>query len=650
MNTRRYRPQQMRRLFVALTTLICGLLAIASTACGASPKDIKPDGNMERSAVPDAFKWKLEALFADDAAFAQALGQARDEVAKVAAFEGKLAEPSALESCLDRYFATRLMINKLTMYASMRFDSHQKSTELQAQKDQALKLMSDFMAATGFIRREVLALDDAATTAAYQSHPGLETFRSYIDGLRRRRARVLDESAERVLALAGDNLWAEIDLNEIPSDFEKAFDAMRADMVLPTIKDEKGESVQLTLSNYGRYRSSADRRVRRDTVEGFFATLRQYEHIFAAAFAGQLNLNVMFARARGYDTVLEAYLDKDEIDTAVYYNLIETINANLEPLHQYLELRKKVMGLDELHIYDLYAPMVPTVEVAIPYAEAAEILPKALEPLGEKYGEVLRHGLDPSSGWIDLYPHKDKQSGAFSSSVFGVHPYVKMNYFAQLDDLSTLAHEYGHALHSHLSMTHQPYQTFNYVSFIAETASTINEKFLSDYLFEHAKSDAERLYVLTNLVETIRTTIYRQALFAEFELAVHTAAEKGTPITAEFLNTTYKNLLTTYYGAGLTIGENDNVEWAYVPHFYYKYYMFSYATGLSGGIALADHIQAGGQPARDAYLGMLQSGSSKPPLTLLKDAGVDLTRPASIEAGARLLSKTILQIEEILAR
>jgi oligoendopeptidase F len=532
----------------------------------------------------------------------------------------------------------------------MRHDTAQTSAAMLALNDRAQAAMSELMQAAGFVRQEVLSIDDEALERAYARDRKLAGYRPYLAQIRRRRSRVLGAEGEKVLALAGDNLWAEIDLNELPSDHERTFSAVLAGLPLPTIRDAAGKAVPLTLASYGKYRADADRRVRRDTVEGFFATLMQARGGLAATLSGQIRFNVFLARSRGYDTALHAYLDKDAIDPRVYTNLIDAIHANLAPLHRYVRLRKKVMALDEVHVYDLYPPMVKGVRRTFSYAEAQKILPEALAPLGPEVGRILREGLDPKNGWIDVYPHKDKDSGAFSISVYGVHPYVKMNYFGELDDLSTLAHEYGHALHSHLAMKHQPYVTFNYAAFNAEIASTIHEKLLHDYLYARAGSDEERLYLLNDLVETIRTTIYRQTLFAEFEYLAHTAAEQGTPLTADWLNQTYADLLRKYYGPDFTLGRNDGVEWAYVPHFYYKYYVFAYATGLSAGIALAERVQQGGTKEREAYLGMLRGGSSKDPLALLAGAGVDLTRPTAVESAARLMDRTLAEMEKILSR
>ncbi len=387
-----------------------------------------------------------------------------------------------------------------------------------------------------------------------------------------------------------------------------------------------------------------------EALGGFLKATKRFQRTYAAALAGQVRFNVFLARSRGYKTALDAYLNKDDIDPAVYRSLIRAMRANLKPLHRYVRLRKRAMGLKKLYIHDLYAPLVKKVIMKFPYARARTVIPEALKPLGPDYIKVLRRGMAPANGWVDLYPSKRKDSGAFSASLFGKHPYVKMNYFDQLDDLSTMAHEMGHAIHSHLSMKHQPYVTASYASFIAEIASTFNEKLLSDYLLAHARTDAEKLYILAELAETIRTTIYRQTLFAEFELAVHTAAERGTPLTAKLLNKTYAGLIRRYYGKGFTMGPDDDVEWAYIPHFYWKYYVFTYATGLSAGIALAERVQKGGTKARDAYLGMLRGGSSKPPLQLLKGAGVDLTKPHAFRTAARLLDRTVARMEKLIRR
>lgn len=619
----------------------------------ASPAAGEPrfDGTTPREAIPPAYRWDLTALFKDDVAWAQGLDEAAKRRKALGAYAGKLGDPAQLEACLRAYFDARLLTNKCTVYASLRFDTAQSDRRLQAHNDRAIAAMQALMENAAFIRREVLGLSDAAYDAALKARPGLGAYKPYLDELRRRRSRVLSADGERALGLLGDNLWAEIDLNELPSDLEKTFQALMTELPLPKIRDAEGKEVQLTLSNYGRYRRSPKRTVREAAVEGLLGTLKGFEATFAGTFGGQVRKNVALARARGYDTALDAYLDKDDLDPAVYHSLISAINAHLAPLHRYVKVRKQALGLADLHLYDLYIPMVSAkVTRTFTYDDARKILPQALEPLGPTYTKILASGLDPAHGWVDVYPHKNKNSGAFVTGVYGAHPFVKLNFFGSYNDLSTVAHEYGHALHTYLAHEAQPYITSDYPPFLAEIASTLNERLLSEWMLDHAQSDEERLALLTDLAESIRTTIYRQALFAEFELAAHTAAEAGKPLTAEVLNGIYEGLLRKYYGPDYTVGPNDGVEWAYVPHFYYKYYVFTYATGLSSGIALADRIKAGGADARDAYLGMLKGGTSRPPLELLKSAGVDLTKPDAIAGAAALLDQTLGQIEQLMAK
>ncbi|MCB0743905.1 MAG: oligoendopeptidase F family protein, partial [Ignavibacteriae bacterium] len=334
----------------------------------------------------------------------------------------------------------------------------------------------------------------------------------------------------------------------------------------------------------------------------------------------------------------------------VYMNLINTVRENVKPLHKYIDLRKKALGLDEIHLYDLYVPMVEQSSIEMDYNTGANYILEAIKPMGETYVSKVKEGMNPANGWIDVYPSNDKNSGAFSTSTYGVHPYVKMNFQNTFDDVSTLAHEYGHAMHSYFAMNNQPYLTWRYPPFLAEIASTCNEALLSRYMIENAKTKKDKAWLLSELLETIRTTIYRQAMFSEFELKLHQLAEAGEPIGAAKLNEIYAELIRTYYGPDYTMDENDEVEWAYIPHFYYKYYVFTYANGLSAGIAFADKITKEGKPAQDAYLEMLKGGSSKPPLELLKDAGLDMTKPDAIKSALNLFDKTVDELDQLLSK
>jgi len=637
-----------RYLTPLVITALLGLFVFSAPVQAGDLPDYEPDANATRAQVPDAYKWSLTPLFASDAAWEDEVAKLEKEIPGLAAYKGKLSNPESLKNCLALYFNLHDRASHVQQYANLARSTELTSEALQVRMQRGLSVMENLMAEAGFIREEILALDDKTIAKAYKDKKGPGDYSDYIDNLRRRRARVLDPDAERVLQLAGDNLWAEIDLNEIPSDIESAFGALLSDISWPKVHDEDGKEVQLTLSNLGGFRSSTSREVRAETMTAFFGTLRQFQHAFAAMLGGQFALDVTYARARHYDTALEAYMDKDGLDTAVHDNLINTVNANLKPLHRYVELRKKVLGLDDLHIYDLYVPMVAAAEMDIPYKKAMEILPAALKPLGKDYVKLLKKGLDPATGWIDVYPSNDKRSGAFSASVYGRDPYVFMNYQNSLNNMSTLAHEYGHALHSYLAMNNQPYHNYRYVAFLAEIASTVNQAFLSDYLVANSKNQDEKIGILAAELETIRTTIYRQTLFSEFERKVHGYVEAGTPITATLLDETYAGLVKTYYGPGFTVGENDGMEWAYIPHFYFKYYVYSYATGLCSGIAIAERVKVEGDKAVEPYLGMLKGGCSKAPLDLLRDAGVDLSKPDAIEAALERFDRTITELAKLL--
>jgi oligoendopeptidase F len=630
----------MRSVLLLLMALLISVPAAA---------EYEPDPNAARQDVPAEYRWKLDQLFESDDAWQDSMDQLASEIGGIEEWRGKLSVGTDLEQALAMYFDLHNRINHCTLFANLKVSVQGDDDRAHDMETRALSLMDEFTQKASFMRGEVLAIEPDAMEAAYRETPGLEVYRPYLENLQRRATRVLSPETERVLGLLGDNQWAEIDLNEIPSGHETTFGALLTDIEWPMVHDEEGNEVRMTLASYGRFRGSPDREVRKEAVQKFFGTLRQFQHAFAATLGGQYEFTVALARSRGYDTALEAYLDKDGLTPDVYKNLIATVNANLEPLHRYMSLRKKAMKLDEVHLYDLYRPLTEGFERDVTFDQAREGLMVALQPLGPEIMKVLEHGMEPANGWIDVYPSAQKQSGAFSASVYGRHPYVLMNYQDSQDDMSTLAHEYGHALHSHLAMEAQPYSSYRYVPFLAEVASTCMEALLSDYLVANAQSDAERAYLLADRIENIRQTIYRQALFAEFEMTVHGFVEEGTPVTASLLDETYAGLVKKYYGPDYTLDPDDGMEWAYVPHFYYKYYVFTYATGLSSGIAIADNLR--GENADETQAGlvaMLAGGASEPPLDLLRKAGVDLTRPDAIEAALKVFADTVAEMESLI--
>jgi len=357
----------------------------------------------------------------------------------------------------------------------------------------------------------------------------------------------------------------------------------------------------------------------------------------------------VYANARKYRSALEAALDANNVPTAVYHNMITAVNKHLPALHRYLKLRQTLLGLPDLQYHDMYPPIVKQVEMKYSYEEARQLLARALEPMGKDYVDGLVRGLDPSSGWVDVYPNQGKRSGAYmDGSAYQVHPFVLVNFLDNYNSVSTLAHEMGHAAHSWFSMKHQPTPQWGYAGFLAEIASTANEALLLDHLLANTTDPDQRIFLLNARVDSIKGTIYRQAMLSEFDLAVHTFVEQGTPVTAELLDQTWRELVQRYYGPDYVLDADDGMEWAYIRHFYYKYYLYTYATGLSSGLAIADRVRNGGPDARGAYLGMLEAGASAPPVEILKGAGVDLTTPAPIEAAMKVFDESLTELERLL--
>ncbi len=611
----------------------------------AAPASSSKVGVKSRAEIDPKYLWKKDRLFKTYADFKAALN---DTPAQMTALGNCQTFNTAeeLNNCLDLYFKYHTDVNKLTLYANMTVDT-EPSDETKTDQMRSATVLNQFMEISKGIRTGILKLSSDSLEKFLSENQNLKKHESYIRNIFRRKDRVLTEDAERVLSLAGDVLWAEIDLNEIHSQSEQVFDAMLDEMNLPIIKDENGKPVQLTLSNYSKYRKSAVRNIRKSAVDGLMTTLQKYQEVFANAYIGQLKNDILFAKARKYDTALEAYLDKDDIPVDVYKNLLATVNANLAPLHRYVSLRKKILNLDSIHLYDMYIPITEGVEKTYTYDDAVSLISTALAPLGQDYVDRIKKEMDPEKGSIDLMPHADKTSGAYSCSVYGIDPFILTNFQDSLDDVSTLAHELGHSLHSIYSAENQPAGAYHYTMFLAEIASTTNESLLNDYLMNNAQTDAEKIDLLVEKLENIRSTIYRQAMFAEFEYLTHTAVENGEAIQAAWLNDTYGKLVKKYYGPDYAMDDSDNLEWAYIPHFYYKYYVYSYATGLSSALSFAHLIEENPDNAVK-YINMLKSGSSKDSITLLKEAGVDLSTPAPIEYALKEFDNTLTQLEALL--
>jgi oligoendopeptidase F len=621
-----------------LTVAACLLLALPALA-------YTPDAAAPRSEVPTDYQWQWDHIFPDLETWEAELTAFENDIPSLTEYRGRLGEsPENLKAAQSQVEAMVDRFRKLIIYAQLRFDIDQGDNEARTRQGRVAQLGPKFSQNLAWMEPELLTIPRETLETWMDQDPDLASWRYSFEEMWRQADYTLDADGERLMAINGR-------MRGTPSD---AFEALLSvDIEFPEIIGLDGEPQPLTLNNFSTLRAASTYAVRKQAAEGFFGTLRQYENTFATLLDGVVKNHIATKEARGYDSCLEASLSPDNISTATYRNLIDTVRKNLpETLHKYVELRRKVMGIeDELDFANLYNPMLEDVEKPMTYEEGTKIIAKALQPLGKEYVEIASAGMDPASGWTDVYPNEDKRSGAYSNGALAhaLHPYVLQNFDNTLDAVSTTAHEYGHAMHSYFSSKNQPYQYRGYTTFLAEIASTCNEALLTNYLLEQYEDDPEMTMLLLNQrLESIRLTIFRQTLFADFELQLHEHAEAGNPLTAEWLNNKYQELIETYYGPGFAMAENDQCEWMFIPHFYYNFYVFTYATGLTSGLAMADRIEEHGDKAAQQYIDeMLKAGSSAPPLELLKNAGVDLETPAPIQAAMDLFAETLEEFERV---
>ncbi|MFO7254943.1 MAG: oligoendopeptidase F, partial [Bacillota bacterium] len=592
----------------------------------------------DRASIPEEDRWRLEDIFPNDEAWEAAFHELEGLIDKLAAFRGTLGQSGEqLLAFLQLNDEVGQRAEALWGYAHMRLDEDTTHPESQGRQARALNLLVRLESAVAFATPEILAIPPEQLERFLQETPGLEGYRHALDEIQRRRPHTLSEAEERLLAMAGE-------VGQSPAQIFQMIN--EADIRFPTVRDEAGREVEITHARFLKLMESRDRRVRRETFQGLYATYQKQRNTLAATLAAQVQKNIFFARARRFGSALEAALFPSNIPVSVYTNLIETVRQGLPALHRYMALRKRALGLDEHHMYDIYTPIVPEVTVRIPWQEAQELAAAALAPLGEEYVRVLREGF--RSRWIDVYENRGKRSGAYSTGVYGVHPYVLLNYQETLDDLFTLVHEMGHALHTYFSNRSQPYVYANYSIFVAEVASTLNEALLAHHLLERWDDRARRLYVLNHQLDTFRTTLFRQTMFAEFEQQIHQEAEAGRPLTAERLAELYGELNAAYHGPAVVNDEEIRLEWARIPHFYMNFYVYQYATGFSAAQALARRILEEGQPAVEAYLAFLSSGSSDYPLAVLQRAGVDMTSPEPVRQAIQAFHELVQELERLL--
>lgn len=592
----------------------------------------------KRSEVAKEYTWNLESIYATDAAWEADFAKLTSMLPEVQSYQGKLGESgqSLLAAFTARDTAYEL-VGKLYVYAHMRLDEDTANGTYQALNDRVTTLYNELNTASAYFTPEILAIPQERIEEFLRSTPGLELYRHALDEINRQRAHVLSAEMEGLLAQA----------NELGNAPERAFEMLNyADLKLPQVTDEHGDQAQLTQGNYvAKFLESKNRDVRREAFTAMLGTYQSFANTFGATLSGQVKRDIFFARARKYGSALEAALDANNIPVAVYDNLVDTVGANLPKLHRYLELRKKLLGLDELHMYDLYVPMVGDVEYSIEYPRAQETVVAALQPLGQRYVEGLREGY--AARWIDIYENQGKRSGAYSSGAYGTQPFILLNYQPTMDNMFTLAHELGHSMHSYFTRQTQPFPYGDYTIFVAEVASTLNEALMTHHLLQTTQDRGLRMYILNHALETYRGTLFRQTMFAEFEREIHAKAEAGEALTHESLSTMYKALNSKYYGAAVAVDDDISIEWARIPHFYYNFYVFQYATGISASAALAKQIIAEGEPAVQRYLRFLSSGSSDYSISLLQSAGVDLSTPEPIQQALDTFADYLSQLEQL---
>ncbi|MGX1900557.1 oligoendopeptidase F [Thermolongibacillus altinsuensis] len=593
----------------------------------------------KREEIPVEYTWRLEDIFATDEEWEKEFAEIKQMLPKFSEYKGKLGQSaSLLYEALQYRDEVSMRLGKLYAYAHMRYDQDTTNAFYQGLNTRAEGLYAEAANAMSFIVPEILSIDEETLNQFLNEKEELKLYEHELDEINRQRPHVLSEKEEALLAQAADVMNASSNTFSMLNN---------ADLRFPTIVDENGEEVEVTHGRYIRFLESEDRRVRRDAFKAVYDTYRKYENTFASTLSGAVKKNNFFARVRNYQSAREAALSKNQIPESVYDNLIETIHKHLHLLHRYVDLRKKVLGIDELHMYDLYTPLVKEVKMKITYEEAKDLLLKGLAPLGEEYVNIVREGLE--NRWVDVHETRGKRSGAYSSGSYGTNPYILMNWQDNVNNLFTLAHEFGHSVHSYYTRKYQPYPYGHYSIFVAEVASTCNEALLNDYLLKTIDDEKKRLYLLNHYLETFRGTVFRQTMFAEFEHMIHQKAQQGEALTAQLLTSLYYDLNKKYFGDGIVIDEEIGLEWARIPHFYYNYYVYQYATGFSAATALSKQILEEGTPAVERYIEFLKAGSSDYPIEVLKKAGVDMTSAAPIEEACRVFEQKLNELEALLA-
>ena len=590
----------------------------------------------KRAEIPVEDTWNLGDLYASDDAWEQDLEQLKQEGSLLAAYRDRLGQAESLYGYLCAMEKADERADRLGNYCMRKADEDTRNATYQAMSGKFMNAVVELGAQLSFETPEIMAIDDATLEGFYTACPGLERYRRYLTDMRRLREHVLSPAEEKLLASAGE-------MSQAPDNIYSLF--ADADLTFKDAPDAEGKLHPVSQGTFVACEESPDRVLRKNAYESLYDGFTAFKNTAAGLLNAQNKQLKFFADARKYPSAFEAALERTNVPTSVYLNLIEAVHNNADKMHRYIRLRKKLLGLDQLHFYDIYTPLVPDVDQHIPFEQAKNTVYEALAPMGEAYRKILKEGFE--NRWIDVYQNEGKRSGAYSAGA-SVHPYVLLNYTGTLDSQFTLAHEMGHALHSYLSNKNQNPIDANYVIFVAEVASTCNEALLMEYLLGRTTDKKQRAYLINHFLDQFRGTIYRQTMFAEFELNIGRMVADGKTLTAEDLCAEYRRLNELYYGPDIEVDDRIAVEWARIPHFYYNYYVFQYATGYAAAIALSRRILDEGETAVKDYLTFLSGGRTKSPIDLLKGAGVDMTAPEPVEQALCLFGTLLDEMEHLM--
>ncbi|NBJ70923.1 MULTISPECIES: oligoendopeptidase F [Clostridia] len=592
----------------------------------------------KREEIPVELTWRLEDIFETDEAWEKELAALQKAIPEMEVFQGKLgASAKNLYDVLKLQDQLSERLGKLFTYSHMRYDQDTTNSFYQRLNAQAENVLTVASSKMSYIVPEILEIDESTLKQFLQDEKGLQDYKKTLDEITRQRPHILNKREEAILAEASEPLGVA----------SQTFGMLNnADLTFPSIKDENGEDVDVTHGRYIRFMESQDRSVRKAAFQAMYETYGKFKNTFASTLSGNIKKDNFIAKVRNYDSARQAALDDNNIPEKVYDNLVEAVNERLPLLHRYIKLRKKVLELDKLHMYDIYTPLVQDANMEITYEKAQQYVLEGLAPLGEDYLEIVKQAYD--NRWIDVEENRGKRSGAYSSGTYGTNPYILLNWQDNVNDMFTLAHELGHSVHSYYTRNNQPYRYGNYSIFVAEVASTCNEALLNDYLLNNLSDEKQKLYLLNHFLEGFRGTVFRQTMFAEFEHMIHVKQQQGEALTAEKLTEIYYDLNKKYYGDDVVSDEEIGLEWARIPHFYYNYYVYQYATGYSAATALAQQILTENEGAVERYIDFLKAGSSDYPIEVLKKAGVDMNSKQTVLDALDVFAEKLEQLEELL--